>query len=305
MRIIRGRSIRRRRDRVTGGSSSGSALPRSLRGYCDFAIGSDTGGSVRAPASFCGLFGLRPTHGVMPLDHACGLAPSFDTFGWFARDPETYRRVGDIIAAAGQHGRSTRRTGRTVIRRAVAGERPACRSGRDPHERWGCWPGGRCRRSMARSRAITWCSGACRPMRPGRCTAISSPIRQTGCRPASPTRFRYGETLSCARRECRHGKGAHRTARRVRLLLSATRRMLVLPTVPGPAPFAEGQRGGARPIAKRRCTLLCISGLTGFPQMNVPAGTVDGAPLGLSVIGPAGSDRAVIDMAIKLKGILA
>ena len=72
-------------DRISGGSSSGSASAVSS-GLCDFALGTDTGGSVRAPASHCGLVGLRPTHGRVSLEGALDLAPSQDTCGWFARD---------------------------------------------------------------------------------------------------------------------------------------------------------------------------------------------------------------------------
>jgi amidase len=51
-------------------------------GQADIGLGSDTGGSVRVPASFCGLFGLRPTHGRILLAHARPLAASYDTCGW-------------------------------------------------------------------------------------------------------------------------------------------------------------------------------------------------------------------------------
>jgi amidase len=83
-------------DRVTGGSSSGSAAAVA-GGLVDIATGSDTGGSVRCPASFCGLIGLRTTHGAIPLDHTMPLAPSFDTFGWFAKDMDTYRKVAHVL----------------------------------------------------------------------------------------------------------------------------------------------------------------------------------------------------------------
>ena len=78
--------------RAPGGSSS--AVAGDL---VDFAQGSDTGGSVRVPASFCGLYGIRPTHGRIPPDGQLPQSPSYDTVGWFARDPETFARVGEVL----------------------------------------------------------------------------------------------------------------------------------------------------------------------------------------------------------------
>ncbi|HEX5000494.1 MAG TPA: amidase [Terriglobia bacterium] len=82
--------------RIPGGSSSGSAAAVGA-GLVDFAIGSDTGGSVRGPASYCGIVGIRPTHGRISMEGACPLAPSFDTCGWFARDPEVLEQVGRVL----------------------------------------------------------------------------------------------------------------------------------------------------------------------------------------------------------------
>jgi amidase len=82
--------------RTTGGSSSGSAAAVA-GGLCDFALGSDTGGSVRVPASFCGIFGIRTTHGLVP---ATGMVPhvkTADTVGWFTRDAQLLRRVGEVL----------------------------------------------------------------------------------------------------------------------------------------------------------------------------------------------------------------
>jgi len=83
---------------IPGGSSSGSAVAcaGALRG-CDFALGSDTGGSVRVPASYCGVYGIRTSHDVVSKKGMLALAPSFDTVGWFARSINTLQRVGDVL----------------------------------------------------------------------------------------------------------------------------------------------------------------------------------------------------------------
>ncbi len=77
-------------DRYTGGSSSGSAAAVA-GGLAHFALGSDSGGSMRVPASFCGLYGIRPTHGAISVEGLMTQSPSFDTAGFFAADPEIFR----------------------------------------------------------------------------------------------------------------------------------------------------------------------------------------------------------------------
>lgn len=79
-------------DRLPGGSSSGPASAVSLK-LCDFAVGTDTGGSVRVPAAYCGLFGFRPTAGVVPVTGIVPLAPSFDCVGLLTRDAKMLRKV--------------------------------------------------------------------------------------------------------------------------------------------------------------------------------------------------------------------
>jgi amidase len=82
--------------RVSGGSSSGSAAAVAA-GLVDFALGSDTGGSVRSPASFCGIYGIRPSHGRIPMAGVMPLAASLDVVGWFARNPDLLERVGRVL----------------------------------------------------------------------------------------------------------------------------------------------------------------------------------------------------------------
>ena len=82
--------------RLPGGSSAGSAAACGA-GLCDFALGSDTGGSVRVPASFNGIYGLRPTHERIEHSGVADMAPSFDVPGWFAATPGVFRKVGAVL----------------------------------------------------------------------------------------------------------------------------------------------------------------------------------------------------------------
>ncbi|KAL6627606.1 hypothetical protein ACP70R_031332 [Stipagrostis hirtigluma subsp. patula] len=83
-------------DRVPGGSSSGSAVAVAAK-LVDFSLGTDTGGSVRVPAAYCGIFGLRPSHGLVSTENVIPMAQMFDTVGWFARDLSTLSRVSSVL----------------------------------------------------------------------------------------------------------------------------------------------------------------------------------------------------------------
>jgi amidase len=85
-------------DRVPGGSSSGSASAVA-RGLTDFALGTDTGGSVRVPANNCGIWGLRPSHGFISVAGVNPLAPTFDTVGILASSAEVLANVASVLLA--------------------------------------------------------------------------------------------------------------------------------------------------------------------------------------------------------------
>ncbi|XP_065853159.1 amidase 1 isoform X3 [Euphorbia lathyris] len=83
-------------DRVPGGSSSGSAVAVGAK-LVDFSLGTDTGGSVRVPASYCSIFGFRPSHAAVSTQGVTPMAQSFDTVGWFARNPVILNQVGHVL----------------------------------------------------------------------------------------------------------------------------------------------------------------------------------------------------------------
>ena len=164
--------------RITGGSSSGSAAATAA-GLCDFAIGSDTGGSVRAPASYCGLWGIRPTHGRVPLGRAMPLAPSFDTAGYFADDPGIFAKVAQVFLGDDERPVSLSRLvraddafARLMSDREAEALRPA-----EAKAEAVFGAAGRGHRGAARaSTSGTGPSAGCRRWRRGRCTAPGSRI---------------------------------------------------------------------------------------------------------------------------------
>ncbi len=79
-----------------GGSSMGSASAVASQ-WADIGLGTDTGGSIRVPACYCGLFGFRPSHGEISVEGLIGLAPRFDTVGWFTRSPELLHTVAKVL----------------------------------------------------------------------------------------------------------------------------------------------------------------------------------------------------------------
>ncbi|WP_342477148.1 amidase family protein [Paenibacillus sp. FSL H7-0350] len=94
-------------NRIPGGSSSGSAVAVAS-GSVDFALGTDTGGSVRVPSAYCGVFGYRPTHGAVSLEGVIPLAPAFDTVGWIAGSTELLLKTGRVLLGSVDSGGDAR-----------------------------------------------------------------------------------------------------------------------------------------------------------------------------------------------------
>lgn len=285
--------------RVPGGSSSGSAAAVA-GGLVDFAVGSDTGGSVRAPASFCGIFGLRPTHGRVPLDGCCPLAPIFDTCGWFARDAALLARVGAVLLNTTVPEAPPPRQ-LLLAEDALALATPEARGALAP--------------VVA---AIEELLGPAAPVRlaPDGLPAWFDVFRVLQYADIWAThgawvereRPQFGPQIAARfaavaqvapddvarRRDQRDGIRAQLDA----LLTGDT--VLLMPTVPDVAPRLALPPEETVRFREQALAMLCVAGLGGLPQLSLPLATLGGLPLGLSLVAGRGKDELLLSTAREL-----
>ncbi|KAL4437005.1 hypothetical protein ABPG75_004144 [Micractinium tetrahymenae] len=296
--------------RLPGGSSSGcAALVAS--GEVAFALGGDTAGSVRVPASFCGVPGFRPSHGAVSMEGAAPLAPSFDTVGWFARDASLLAAVGQVLlgssgsvqpvepavqwellvpedalalydAAVAQHFSTALLEAHSTALAKAAG-----RAGGLHHVTLGSASAGDLASwaetfGTLHGREVwqtlgPWFTGPTKP-------AVSAPIAR---------RLKAVSLIS----EAQAAAAQHRVdaiTARLRGLLGQNR-VLLLPTTPFPAPPVGTDLEGEQGAVQRLLALMSIASLAGLPQVSLPLLKLpDGLPLGVSLIGPRGSDLALL-----------
>ena len=285
--------------RVPGGSSSGSAAAVA-GGLVDFAIGSDTGGSVRAPASFCGIYGIRPTHGRIPLDGVLPLARHFDTCGWFARDAALLARVGDVLLGA-----TAASPGRLLIADdAFAFAMPGAALALAPAVQ-------RVTELLGRAEHVTVSEeGLHRWFDVFRTLQYGDIQREHGewVSRVKPTfgpqigpRFDAVAKVDRAEVVGMQKLRADIIARLHRLLDGNA--VLLLPTVPDVAPLLGAAPQDTVTFRERALGLLCIAGLGGLPQVNLPYATLMGAPLGLSMIAARGNDEMLLSIGRELEAI--
>lgn len=286
-------------ERITGGSSSGSAAAVAGR-LADFALGSDTGGSVRAPASYCGLFGIRPSHSRLSLKRVWPLAESLDTVGWFARDGEVFARIGEVLLGTdkvslpetprllladelfAQAVPEAETVLRNVVQRIVPllGEPQSVTVARDLD-------------------ALYW---AVRRIQGREAWASDGRIIERFGMPLGPgvaERFAYSKAVSDD--DFTKSEGVRKRFRSKLAKLLGSDGVLLLPTVPDIAPLAAASEKELEDFRNRAIRLLCLAGLSGFPQISIPVTRREGAPLGLSLIGPKGSDKSLVAFAVKLE----
>ena len=293
--------------RVPGGSSSGSAAAVA-GGLVDFALGSDTGGSVRIPSSFCGLCGMRPTHGRLPLDGILLQAPSYDTIGWFTRGAELFARVGRVLLQNQLPGAPSEFDLRRVIiaqdafevaDKAVADalqpvveavvslfrESSSVRLAPESLARWSE------QQQLLQSREA-WNTAA-------------DWISQVNPRFSFWVSDRYAMGRGITDEEV-----ASATTERQAIIarideVTGSDGVICLPTSPAPAlPLGQSLSERSETLA-RITSLTCMGGTTGRPQINLPFAEVEGLPVGLSLFGPRGSDEALIALAQQVESKLA
>jgi amidase len=288
--------------RNAGGSSSGSASAVSNH-LCDFALGSDTGGSVRAPANHCGLYGMRPTHGRISLEGVLELAPSLDTCGYFARDIETFARVSAVLL------------GDDLL------PMPTKIHLLKPSDIWGMLgdevlaahaePLARIEAALGKATPInvltngpehlTMCF---RHLMGYEAWKVYGPFIERFSPPLGASiaqRFSMSKEITSeqyvAAIEMRAGFKKHLAA------LLGTNGVMVIPTAADIAPLRSDSVEVMDDFRNRSIKMLCLAGLSGFPQISLPLGQRLGAPLGLSLLGPAGSDMRLVQLARKIINI--
>ena len=286
-------------NRISGGSSSGSASAVS-NSLCDFALGSDTGGSVRAPANHCGLYGIRPTHGRISLEGVLDLAPSLDTCGYFARDVETFARVSSVLlgtdtAALPDKIRLFKPTDIWALLDADVTAAQAT-------------PLARVESALGKAQTTNvvlddmdtmyW---HFRYIQGREAWMVNGPLIERFCPPLGPGVAERFDWSSKVTDEQFAAATVYRERFRKHLAsMLGTDGVLVLPTVPDIAPLTIDGGEKMESYRNRSIQMLCIAGLSGFPQISMPLGQRLGAPLGLSLLGPSGSDASLVRLAQRI-----
>jgi amidase len=284
--------------RVPGGSSSGSASAVAA-GLCDFALGTDTGGSVRVPASFCGLYGLRTTFGRLSVAGIMAMAPSFDTVGWLARDAKTLKRVGEIyFGPIGEFGPTRLMLARDAFEIPVnsVGEALllAARS-LGPMSEVPLFAGG-VEHWLETFRPLQlydlWSTLGAWGKTPGRRLSQAVAERIEMSSHVDPAKF----AAAVVKREA--------LTDRLNTLLGHDG-VLILPTAHDLPPLRDAPVSAQVEFRERTLALTCVASLCRLPQINIPAATVDGCPVGLSLIAGPRGDQRLLDLAERIGDALA
>lgn len=283
-------------ERIPGGSSSGSAVAVA-NGSIDIGLGTDTGGSIRVPASYNGLYGLRPSHGVVSSKHLIPLSPRFDTVGWMTRDLPTMMKVAQVLLRSNREIDLSRLVVCNVegIESWTIAYQPLLTTIASQFESIDYLNiGSECLTKASRAfrvlqgREIWRIHGAwIQQQQPDLATEISD--RFTWCKSLNADDEQQAEILAQEFVDFWHTD-----------VLPTSDGVLLLPTTPGAAPLLNSSSSQQLKYRNRLMGLTAPAGLTGAPQINLPYLKNDKAPWGVSLLARSGCDRALLTCASKL-----
>jgi amidase len=280
-------------DRLPGGSSSGSGVAVAA-GLADFALGTDTGGSVRVPANFLGLFGFRPSHGAISLDGLVPFAPSYDTVGWFARGAELLADVGTALLPFHYVDRIT---SLSLARDAFAlVDTSLARELELKAESFGL--SGDTTVFDGEEAAFLECyrvlQGAEIWQSLGAWIISSEPDF------AQDIGERFADAATVTSDEVAHYRTVRAAIRARFEALVPPGTAIVMPTTPCLALSRDAPSHVIKDFYQKALTLTSIAGHCGAPQVALPLGRWQGCPIGLSILGARGSDGELLDLAKRL-----
>jgi amidase len=278
--------------RLPGGSSSGSGVAVAA-GLADLALGTDTGGSVRVPASFCGVWGMRPTHGRIALQGVLPFAPSYDTVGWMAHSAELLARAGGVLLGPVK-GDAARPLHLRIAQDAIALAEPAVQDAllsaaarlgiqQSVHafaEPWQEWLEGY---AMLQALEIQASLGHWIRERRPRFGATIAP------------RFEAALALDPAQGE-RWRAWRLRASERLVHALGADEAWL-LPTAPTVALDAKARSEERDAFYRHALALGALAGHAGLPQVVMPIAQAQGLLVGVSLIAGRGNDERLLALA--------
>ena len=277
-------------DRLPGGSSSGSAVAVSA-GLADIGLGTDTGGSIRVPASYNGLFGLRPTHGAISSDNMVELAPSFDTIGWLTKDLDTLDKVANVLLSKmAKASFSNVLIAENLIDDVVHKSEINAQI-----DKW------RDQGHFSNEENLLIDTKVWKVSETFRVLQGSEIWREHGdwftdtkpeMAPDISVRFQWCETIT---EEQIQDAQRQREAFTSWLECQMKDSVVIVPTTPGLSPLFTLSDDELATYRNQLMDLTAIAGLAGLPQLHLPVCELDGVPCGLSLIGPKGSDLALIE----------